>query len=143
MNIGVLTSGFFHLLFGILLLINIEDFLIHKKEVMQSVKVALISETDYAKLISKEKLQKSEPIKIEKPNFVNPGDVKKPSKIVKEKKIVPLGNELAGFTEPNISKVQRRKTPGEIITGIAQREEEGTNHSENIRVSAKKKTLRG
>ena len=54
MNIGVYTSGFFHLLFGILLLINIENILIQRKAVIQSVKVEVISETDYKKMISED-----------------------------------------------------------------------------------------
>ncbi len=132
MNIGVYTSGFFHLLFGILLLINIENILIQRKDVIQSVRVEVISETDYKKMISEDSKNKSKPLENGKVNFVNPITEKKQSENAKEKKIKSVGNELKGVTEPNIIKVQTRKTPGEIITGIAQRGEEGINHSENV-----------
>ena len=133
MNIGVLTSGFFHFLFGILLLINIENLLSQRKEVIKSVKVELISETDYTKLISVEGLKKSKPLETGKASFAEPITGKRHSENAKEKKIQPVGNELKGVTEPSITKLQIRKTPGEIITGIAQQGEDGTNHSENVK----------
>ena len=135
MNIGVYTSGFFHLLFGILLLINIENILIQRKDVIQSVKVEVISETDYKKMISEDSINKSKPLETGKVNFVNPITKKKQSENAKEKKIKSVGNELKGVTEPKITKVEARKTSGEIITGVAQAGKEGTNHSENVRVS--------
>ena len=133
MNIGVLTSGFFHILFGILLLINIENILIQRKDVIQNVKVELISETDYIKLILGEKVKKSKPLETGKVDFVKPIIEKKQSENVKENKIKAVGNELKGATEPNITEVESRKTPGEIITGVAQLGEGGISHSENFR----------
>ena len=133
MNIGVLTSGFFHILFGFLLFINLENILIQRKDVIQNVKVELISETDYKKLILEEKIKKSKPLETGEANFVKPIIEKKRSENAKENKIKAVGNELKGVTEPEITKVEIRKTPGEIITGIAQLGEEGTNYSENVR----------
>ena len=114
MNIGVLTSGFFHTLFGVLLIINIENMLIQKKEVIKSVKVALISETDYTKLISEEKIEKSEPLHIGGFEFSNPLVEKKHSKIVIAEKIRPVGNELSGLTEPNIKEIYHDQFPKPI-----------------------------
>ena len=62
MNIGVLTSGFFHLMFCILVLINIENILIQREDIVQSLKVDFISETDYTKLIEGERAKKSKPL---------------------------------------------------------------------------------
>ncbi len=137
MNIGVVTSGFFHLLFGILLLINIENSTLQRREVIESVKVALISETDFTKKISENEITKSKPLEIEKEKIVKPESEKKQPDVIEKSKVKPVGNELVGLTEPNIRKVQKRKTPGEIITGIAQRGEKETNESENIQANTK------
>ena len=86
MNIVVYTSGFFHLLFGILLLINIENILIQRKDVIQSVKVEVISETDYKKMISEDSINKSKPLDTGKVNFVNPITEKNSRKMQKKRR---------------------------------------------------------
>ena len=91
MNIGVLTSGFFHILFGVLLLINIENIPIQRNDVIQNVKVELISETDFKKITLEKKIKKSKPLETGKVNFVQPIIEKKQSKNTKENKIKTIG----------------------------------------------------
>ena len=84
MNVGVLTSGFFHLFLGILLLLNIEKSISQKREVVQSVKVAFISEAYYTKAISENEIKESKALEIEKGEIVKPESEKKQPEVFEE-----------------------------------------------------------
>jgi len=140
MNVGVFTSGFFHVLFGILLIINIEKVLISKKEITQSINIQIISSKNYKKLISEEKILKSKPLGMDSSILLKPIAESEKVNNVGQEVIEAIGNELLGLTEPNIEKVKKRKTTDEIITGIAQDSNSGKSLTEEVKLADEKKT---
>ncbi|MDC3068167.1 TonB C-terminal domain-containing protein [Paracoccaceae bacterium] len=119
MRQGLYTSGFFHVLAGIVLIGNFEIKNNMPEKTIENINIQFLSDREFRDFTES---KTSQPLKIEQtatevPTFPKLGSKKNLDFISKNQ----FGNELKGISEPKIEKIEKRKILDEIITDRAMR----------------------
>ena len=118
MRQGLYTSGILHSFFGLLLITNFQMLENKPDELLSNVSVKLLSEQELMKLSQVETTEALEVTNFELEKKVDLDSYPKKPEIPPKRNV---GNEIKGFSEPDVIKVKKRKTKDEIITDQAQR----------------------
>ena len=118
MRQGLYTSGILHSFLGLVLITNFQILENKPDELLSNVSVKLLSEQELMKLSKVETTEALEVTNFEPENKVDVDRYPKKPEIPPKRNI---GNEIKGFSEPEVIEIKKRKTKDEIITDQAQR----------------------